>query len=88
MLTRFQVQIDEFALDVLKFMARHVQSRPLLHELLTSDIDHWNEIAITDKPKVFERDVRRFAAACPTLAQKDRIKHASEGLHRMALKAS
>jgi hypothetical protein len=81
-------QVDAQAVDVLRFMARNVQRRPLLHALLTSDIEHWREISPADKPRVFERDVRRFSVACPTLAQKDRVRHAAEGLRLAVQMAS
>ncbi len=81
-------QADAQAVDVLNFMARNVQSRPLLHALLVSDIEHWAELSTAEKPRVFERDVRRFSVACPTLAQKDRIRHAAENLRRAALRVS
>ena len=77
-------QLDAQAIEVLRFMARNVQTRPLLHALLITDIERWNELPMQEKPKVFERDVRRFAVACPTLALKDRVRHAAEGL-RMAM---
>lgn len=67
-------------MDVLRFMARNVQGRPMLHELLVSDIHRWGELGDAEKRRTFERDVRRFSVACPHLAGKDRIKHALEAL--------
>lgn len=80
-------QVDAQAVEVLRFMARNVQTRPLLHALLVSDIEGWHELPALEKPRVFERDVRRFAVACPTLAQKDRVRHAVESL-RTAVKCA
>jgi hypothetical protein len=77
-------QLDTQAIEVLRFMARNVQTRPLLHALLISDIERWHELAPIEKPRVFDRDVRRFAVACPTLAQKDRVRDAAEGLRTAA----
>ncbi|HWD38432.1 MAG TPA: hypothetical protein VG944_06260, partial [Fimbriimonas sp.] len=56
-------QIDSQAIEVLQFMARNVQGRPMIYGLLVSDIERWREIPAVEKPRVFERDVRRFAAA-------------------------
>ena len=81
-------QVDAQAVDVLRFMARKVQARPLLHALLMSDIEHWGRISAAEKPRVFERDVRRFSVACPTLARKNKILHTAEGLRLAVLKAS
>jgi hypothetical protein len=80
-------QIDSQAIEVLKFMARNVQTRPLLHSLLMSDIERWARLPAQEKPRVFDRDVRRFAVACPTLAQKDRVRDAAEGLRQAVLLA-
>jgi len=88
MARRIDSQIDAQAMDVLRFMARNVQSRPLLHSLLVSDIERWGQLPAEEKPRVFERDVRRFAVACPTLAQKDRVRHAAEGLRQVAMRAA
>jgi hypothetical protein len=61
-------------------MARNVQGRPMLHGLLMSDIHRWTNIPDPEKKNVFARDVRRFSAACPHLANKDRILNALEAL--------
>jgi hypothetical protein len=79
-------QIDSQAVEVLKFMARNVQGRPMLYGLLMSDIHRWSNIPVGQKKSVFARDVRRFSVACPHLANKDRILHALEALDHVEFK--
>ncbi len=78
-------QVDSQAVEVLKFMAKNVQGRPMLHGLLMSDIHRWNSIPDKEKKAVLARDVRRFSVACPHLAKKDRIIQAIEALEVVAV---
>lgn len=73
-------QIDAQALDVLRFMQRNGANRALFYDLVSQDIERWREMDASSKLQAFNRNARRFAALCPTLAQKDRVKHAAEAL--------
>jgi hypothetical protein len=80
MKTLLDPQVTAQAEEVLNFMAKNVQGRPMLHGLLMSDVYRWASIPDAEKPTVFARDVRRFAVACPHLVTKDRIRHSLEAL--------
>ncbi len=72
---------DEQVLDVLKFMADHTVGRPLIHGEIASTYNRWSSMEPTEKERLWSRCRRRFAAAQPTLAQKDRIRDADECVH-------
>ncbi len=69
---------DEQIRDVLAFMASHTQTRPLTYSEIQSTYFRWDEFTPDEKTVRWERCRRRFAAAQPTLAVKDRTRHASE----------
>ena len=71
---------DRQAFEVLQFMARNTQHRALYHEVIVQDMERWPDLKPEEKLTVYERNVRRFKAACPTLATKDRIRDAAEAL--------
>jgi hypothetical protein len=75
---------DEQVLDVLKFMAAHTVGRPLIHGEIASTYERWDTLKPSDKERYWSRCRRRFAAAQPTLAMKDRIRDADECVHLVA----
>jgi len=72
---------DEQVIDVLKFMAEHTIGRPLIHGEIARTCERWVSMEAIEKEKQWSRCRRRFAAAQPTLAQKDRIRDADECVH-------
>lgn len=71
---------SEFAYDVLVFMRRHVSQFSMLSDMLQADIDRWYSLPLAEQRVVFERQRRRFETVCPTLARKDRVRDAAQGL--------
>ena len=78
------MSLDEQVLDVLKFMAANTVGRPLIHGEIASTYERWDSLEPQDKERHWSRCRRRFAAAQPTLAMKDRIRHADECVHLAA----
>jgi hypothetical protein len=78
---------DEQVLDVLKFMAAHTVGRPLIHGEIAGTYERWDTLNASDKERYWSRCLRRFAAAQPTLALKDRIRDADECVHLVARSA-
>jgi hypothetical protein len=73
-------QINHQALNILYFVERNVQARHLIHDLVSRDIETWDSLKTSEKLTILERNVRRFRAECPTLAEKDRVRHAIEAM--------
>lgn len=69
---------DEQICDVLAFMARHLGDRPLTFAEIEGTRHRWSRLTPEEKATRWERCRRRFAAAQPVLAQKGRVRHASE----------
>jgi hypothetical protein len=74
---------DEQIKDVLHFFADHTRNRPLIHNEIAKTANKWDDLTIDQKILLFERCRRRFGAVHPTLAEKDRVKHATETLYGM-----
>ncbi len=72
---------DEQIKDVLRFFADHTLNRPLVHSEIEKTANKWDDLTYHEKVVLFERCRRRFSAVHPTLAEKDRVKHASEMLY-------
>ena len=75
---------DEQIKDVLRFFADHTRNRPLVYEEIAKTANKWDDLQPDQKVLLFERCRRRFSAVHPTLAQKDRVRHASEVLGPLA----
>ncbi len=71
---------DEQIKDVLRFFADHTRNRPLIYEEIAKTANRWDDLAQDQKIVMFERCRRRFSAAHPTLAMKDRVIDACEAL--------
>jgi hypothetical protein len=78
---------DEQIRDVLSFMASHTHSRPLTYGEIQATYNRWGELTSTEKAMRWERCRRRFEAAQPSLAQKDRVRDAAEAV-RLLLRES
>ncbi len=74
------MSFDEQIRDVLAFMASHTQARPLTYDEIQATYFRWDEFTANEKALRWERCRRRFAAAQPTLAQKDRVRDADEAV--------
>jgi len=72
---------DEQIKDVLRFFADHTRNRPLVYEEIAKTANRWDDLNPEQKILQFERCHRRFGAVHPTLATKDRVKHAKEVLY-------
>jgi len=74
---------DEQIKDVLRFFADHTRNRPLIYEEIAKTANRWDELDSDQKQLLFERCRRRFGAVHPTLALKDRVRHAHEAVARL-----
>ncbi len=72
---------NEQVCEVLLFMERHVSHRPLTRAEIESTRHGWNDLSASEKVMRWQRCLRRFTAVHPTLASKDRVRHASEMVH-------
>jgi len=71
---------DEQIRDVLAFMASHTQGRPLTYGEIRATYQRWDQLTVDEKAMRWDRCRRRFAAAQPALALKDRVRHADEAM--------
>lgn len=78
---------DEQIKDVLRFFADHTRNRPLIYEEIAKTANRWDDLQPDQKLILFERCTRRFTAVHPTLATKDRVRHAREAVSDLARSA-
>jgi len=79
------MSLDQQVLEVLSWMALNCADRPLTQGEIKRILNRWDSFTTTEKQSGWERCFRRFRAAKPTLAIKDRVKHAGEAVQMLDL---
>lgn len=82
------MSLDQQVLDVLSWMALNCADRPLTQGEIRRIANRWDSLTTPEKQTGWDRCFRRFRAAKPTLAVKDRVKHASEAVQMLDLIAA
>lgn len=75
--------LDQQVLEVLGWMALNCADRPLTRGEIERIVYRWESFTVDQKRLGWDRCYRRFRAAKPTLAQKDRIRHAGEAVRML-----